>query len=133
MLIRDIEKLEEAPELRRTIDDHSVLESHREIIELMMTAMVPAGRSDDYYAEAGESFNYLPFYETPAWRRLGLGDGESFLRRLNMAPEQFAFRKLMWAYESLLHEWLGVQANLQPGLVMTVYDEETRLISHFSL
>ena len=128
-----VEKLEEAPELRGTIDDHSVLETHRELVELMMTAMVPAGRRDDYYAEAGEPFNYRPFYETPAWRRLGLGDAERFMKRLNMPPEQFAFGKLMWAYESILHEWVGVEANLQPGLVMTVYDEETRLNSHFSL
>ena len=39
-----VEKLEEAPELRGIIDDRSVLVTHRELIDLMMTAMVPAGR-----------------------------------------------------------------------------------------
>ena len=128
-----VEKLEEAPELREIIDDRSVLETHRELIDLMMTAMVPAGRSDDYYAEAGEPFNYRPFYETPAWRRLGLGDAERFVEWLNMSPEHFAIGRLMWAYESLLQEGLGVEANLQTRLVMTVHDDETGLDRHFSL
>ena len=47
-----VEKLEEAPELRGIIDDRSLLETHRELIDLMMTAMVPAGQRDDYYAAA---------------------------------------------------------------------------------
>ena len=127
-----VEKLEEAPELRGIIDDHSVLETHRELVDLMMTALVPAGRRDDYYAKAGEPFGYLPFYETPAWRRLGLGDPKGFTKRLNVAPEQFAFGKLMWAYEFILEEWVGVEANLQTGLVMTVHDEDVGLDRHFS-
>ena len=128
-----VEKLEDAPELREIIDDRSLLETHRELVDLMMTALVPAGRTDDYYAEAGEPFNYLPFYETPAWRRLGLGDAERFMERLNVPPEQFASGKVMWAYESVLQEWLGVKANLQTSLVMTVHDEDIGLDRHFSL
>ena len=99
----------------------------------MMTAMVPAGRLDDYYATAGEPFNMLPFYQTPAWRRVGLGEAERFMDRLNMSPDQFALSKLMWAYEFLLGEWLGVKANLQYALVLTVHDEDVGLDRHFSL
>ena len=130
-----VERLAEAPELREIIDDRSALEPHRELIDLMMTAVVPAGRRDDYYAAAGEPFKTLSrcFYETPAWRRLGLGEAERVKHQLNMPPEQFAFGKLMWAYEFLLQEWVGVEANLQPGLVMTVHDEEVGLDRHFSL
>ena len=130
-----VEKLEEAPELRGVIDDDAVLDTHRELIDLMMTAVVPAGRREDYYAAAGEPFKTLSrcFYETPAWRRLGLGEAERVKHQLNMPPEQFAFGKLMWAYEFLLQEWVGVEANLQPGLVMTVHDEEVGLDRHFSL
>ena len=130
-----VEQLEGASELRGIIDDDAVLDKHRELMDLMMTAMVPAGRREDYYAAAGEPFKTLSrcFYETPAWRRLGLGTAASVMHQLNMAPEQFAFGKLMWAYEFLLQEWVGVEANLQPGLVMTVHDEEVGLDRHFSL
>lgn len=76
-----VEKLEGAPELRGIIDDRSVLATHRELIDLMMTAMVPAGRRDDYHAMAVEPFTMLPFYETPAWRSLGL---IAFDRRANV-------------------------------------------------
>jgi len=42
-----VEKLVEAPELRGIIEDRSVLDPHRELVDLMMTAMVPAGRHED--------------------------------------------------------------------------------------
>jgi hypothetical protein len=99
----------------------------------MMTAMVPASRRDDYYAAAGEPFNMVPFYETPGWRQVGLGEARRFMERLNMPPDQFALSKLMWAYEFILGEWLGVEANLQYALVSTVHDEEVGLDRHFSL
>ena len=128
-----VEKLEEAPGLREIIDDRSVLDTHRELIDLMMTAMVPAGRGDDYYAAALEPFTTLPFYETPAWQRVGLCETERIKERLNIPLDQFAFGRLMWAYEFILEEWVGVEADLQWALVMTVHDEEVGLDRHFSL
>ena len=128
-----IEKLDEAPELREIIHDRSLLETHQELIELMMTAMVPAGRRDDYYAAALEPFTTVPFYETPAWQRVGLCEPEHIKERLNIPLDQFAFGRLMWAYEFILEEWVGVEVDLQWALVMTVHDEEVGLDRHFSL
>ena len=99
----------------------------------MMTAIVPAARHDDYYAAALEPFTTLPFYETPAWRRVGLCEVERIKERLNIPLDQFAFGRLMWAYEFLLEEWVGVEANLEWALVMTVHDDEVGLDRHFSL
>ena len=128
-----VERLDEAPELRQIIDDRSVLETHRELIDLLMTAIVPAGRQDDYFAIAVDPFGTVPFYQSPAWKRLGLGEDERFHERMNIPPDQMLFGKLMWAYEFLLQEWLGVEAHLQYALVMTVRDEEVGLDRHFSL
>ena len=128
-----VEKLEEAPELRQIIDDTSVLEQHQEFIELLMTAIVPAGRREDYYAMAVGPFGIAPFYESPGWRGLGVGDIERFHERLNIPPDQLMFGKLMWAYEFLLQHWGGVEADLQYAVVMTVRDEEVGLDRHFSL
>ena len=98
-----------------------------------MTAMVPAGRHDDYYAMAMEPFGTVPFYESPGWRGLELGDSERFHERLNIPRDQLLFGKLMWAYEFLLQQWVGVEADLQYAIVMTVRDEEVGLDRHFSL
>ena len=128
-----VEKLEEAPELRGIIDDRAVLETHHELIDLMMTAVVPAGRRDDYYAAAVEPFTMLPFYQTPAWRQLGLSGVERIKESINIPPDQLMFGKLMWAYEFILEEWVGVEADLQHGIVLTVQDQEVGLDRHFSL
>ena len=98
-----------------------------------MTAIVPAGRRDDYFAVAVEPFTTVPFYETPAWRKLGLTEPERFKEQLSVPPDQFAFGKLMWAYEFLLEEWAGVEADLRYTVVLTVHDEEVGLDRHFSL
>ena len=50
-----------------------------------------------------------------------------------MTPDQFAFGKLMWAYEFLLEEWAGVEADLLYTIVLTVHDDEVGLDRHFSL
>ena len=128
-----VERLDEAPELRQIIDERSVLETHAELIDLLMTAIVPAGRRDDYYAMAVDPFGTVPFYESPGWRRLELGDSERIHEHLNIPPDQLLFGKLMWAYEFLLEEWVGVEADLQHAIVMTVRDEEVGLDRHFSL
>jgi hypothetical protein len=99
--------------LRGIIEDRSVLDTHSELVELMMTAIVPAGRRDDYYAVAVEPFTTAPFYEAPAWRQLGLTDPERFKDQLSVPADQFAFGRLMWAYEFILKEWAGVEANLR--------------------
>ena len=128
-----VKELEGAPELRKAIDDESVLDGHRELIDLMMTAMVPPARRDDYYAMAVKPFGDVPFYESPAWQRLGFEDVAQFKERLNIPPDQMAFGKLMWAYEALLVSWLGIEADLDYALVLTVHDEEIGLDRHFSL
>ena len=128
-----VERLDEFPELRQVIAERSVLETHGELIDLLMTAMVPVGRHDDYYAMAVEPFGTIPFYESPGWKRLELGKGERFHERMNIAPDQLLSCKLMWAYELLLEEWAGVEADLQRTIVMTVHDEEVGLDRHFSL
>ena len=79
-----VERLEQAPELRQIIDDRSVLKAHKELIDLLMTAMVPAGRDGDYYAFAVPPFGIEPFYESQGWRRLGLGESEHFHEHLNV-------------------------------------------------
>ena len=128
-----LEKLQEAPELRRAIDDPSMLDGHRELVDLMMTAMVPPARLDDYYAMAVEPFGDVPFYESPAWKRLGFDHIERFKERINIPSDQMALGKLMWAYEVLLVSWLGVEADLDYALVLSVHDSETGLDRHFSL
>jgi hypothetical protein len=128
-----VEELESAPELRQAIDDMSVLDGHRELVDLMMTAMVPPARRDDYFAMAVKPFGDVPFYESPAWQALGFEDMARFKDSLSIPPDQMAFGKLMWAYEALLISWLGVEADLDYPLVLTVHDEEIGLDRHFSL
>ncbi len=126
-----VEKLEGAPELGGIIDDRSVLTTHRELIDLMMAAMVPAGRRDDYHAMAVEPFTMLPFYETPAWRSLGLSDAERMMESVNIPTDQMLFGKLMWAYEFLLEQSV---AAINDSISMTLDEEEKRaqvMFPHF--
>ena len=128
-----VKELESAPELRQPIDDESIFEGHRELVDLMMTAMVPPARREDYFAMAVKPFGDVPFYESPAWQELGFEDPTRFKNSLNIPPDQLAFGKLMWAYETLLISWLGVEADLDYSLVLTVNDEDIGLNRHFSL
>ena len=125
--------LVDAPELRGPIDDLSLLEPHAELLERMMSAAVPLGTADDFYAAAVVPFRLSPFYETAAARRVGLFESsEGFATRMNVSTELLTLGKAMAAYEYILHHWLGIEAELQYPLRVTIPCEHG-LERHFAL
>jgi hypothetical protein len=63
------EKAREAPELAGLIEDLSVVEKHREFVDLMMTAMFPPAFWEQEYGAALFPFQLRAFYATPPFRR----------------------------------------------------------------
>ena len=58
-----LESVEKAPELRGEIEDLAVVEKHRDVVELMLTGVLPLALGDREYAGA-----VVPFTMKPAFR-----------------------------------------------------------------
>jgi len=66
------EKLANAPELYSPIEDESILEKHRELIDQLLAICIPpALRKFDYFAAVHPDMN-RSIYETPAFKKLGV-------------------------------------------------------------
>ena len=58
------EKVRQAPELSAVIDDVSVIGKHRELVDLMMSAMFPPAFWEQEYGAALFPFQLRAFYAT---------------------------------------------------------------------
>src|SRR5262249_15506257 len=58
------EKVKQAPELTRVIDDLSVIAQHKPLVDLMMTAMFPPAFWEQEYGAALFPFQLRAFYAT---------------------------------------------------------------------
>jgi hypothetical protein len=59
--------IDQAPELRKPIDDYAVLEKHRTFIHFLMTAVIPPASSSTDLVAVMEPFNFKAIYATPAF------------------------------------------------------------------
>jgi len=124
--------LEDVPEFGGPIDDLAVLDSHTELLDRMMSALVPLGTADQCFAAAVMPIRLIPFYQTPAARQIGLFDQESIATRSNVSPQLLSLGKAMAAYETILDRWLGIKAEFQYPVRLTV-PCEGGLERHFAL
>ncbi len=61
-----LEKIEEYPQMRNTIDEREVLEAHREAVDLLMVMAVPPGMRRKQLIKVSAPFDMNPIYCTPA-------------------------------------------------------------------
>src|SRR5687768_14552029 len=59
-----LEQIRRAPELREPISDPSILESHRELVNFLMSAVIAPAQSDKEMATATTPFHFISFFET---------------------------------------------------------------------
>ncbi|MEM8558393.1 MAG: hypothetical protein AAGG50_11275, partial [Bacteroidota bacterium] len=122
--------VEATPALLGDIDDPAVLQEHSDLVQALMSALIPSGWLDDRLAFAIPPFDLAPFFETPTAKRLGLVDALlAFLSEPGMASKH-----VFKAYDYVLTEAYGADAQMVPFLVTLVDpDDPTGLPRHFQL
>ena len=63
------ERIKQAPELSAVVDDVSVIAKHRQLVDLMMSAMFPPAFWEQEYGAALFPFQLRAFYATSLFRR----------------------------------------------------------------
>jgi hypothetical protein len=122
-----------APELSQPIRDLGVLDRHRGLVETLMTAVFPAVSWEKDHAAALIPFELKSFYATPSFERDLMG-GEGKLRgRLSVDKEAISRFRLLNAYAIALGRVYGIDFPVDPSIIFTVEDPETRLDRHFKI
>src|SRR4029434_9326273 len=78
------EKIKQAPELSAVIDDVSVIGKHRQLVDLMMSAMFPPAFWREEYAAALLPFQLRAFAAASLFRRTLMNDDGTFRGRVNV-------------------------------------------------
>ncbi|MGI9625893.1 MAG: hypothetical protein ACR2QM_03585, partial [Longimicrobiales bacterium] len=116
-------RIEKAPEIRGkpSADD---LARHQGLIAEMMTMVFPTGDQGDVIGAALEPYRMDPsrLYQTDAAKRLNVFTLDNLIENANMAPEVMKTGMAMSAYQWVLQQCYGAQANPQPDLVITIAD-----------
>src|SRR5262245_2894331 len=127
------EKVRNAPELADVIEDVAVIGEHRDLVDLMMSAMFPPAFWEQEYGAALFPFQLRAFYATSAFRRALMNDDGTLRGGLNLDGQRLGATKLLLAYELILERVYGVDLGVEVPLVFTSVDPATTLERHFHL
>ncbi len=127
------ESIKQAPELSAVIDDVSVIAKHRQLVDLMMSAMFPPAFWEQEYGAALFPFQLRAFYATSLFRRTLMNDDGTLHGRVNVEEQRLAAAKLLLAYELILERTYGIDLGVEIPVVFTSEDPATTLERHFRL
>jgi len=119
-----VERLAATPDLLGPIADRSVIDRHRELVDLMMSAVFPAAYQDETFGAALMPFHLRSLYATPAMERRGLHEDGRLRGRVNLDPQTGLAYRVLNAYAAVLEKFYGIELDLEYPLVVTVDDDE---------
>ena len=122
-----------APELLNPIHDLSVLDRHRELVDVLMTEVFPPASWVTDYAAAMLPFQLKSFYCTPAFKQL-VSDSKGGVRgRINLDQDAVLSARILNAYALILRNYYNIELGFDYPIIVTTEDPETGLDRHFRL
>jgi hypothetical protein len=125
--------LERAPELRLPIEDLSVLDRHRDLVETLMSRVVPAASWERDYAAATVPFQLRAVHATPGFRRLLLDSDGVLQGQVNIEAEVAEHGRLLYAYDAILRSHYGMTLDVDYPLILAASDPDSGLERQFRL
>ena len=127
------QKLENAPELKKLIEDLTILEKHQELIELLMTVVFPPAFWESDCAAAFVPFQFTSFYATPLFKTLFRMEGQDFTPQLNINHEQWQWGRNLKAYIFILQKCYGFDVTWDFPLIAKAKCPKTGLDRFFNI
>ena len=128
-----LDALSRAPELEQPIHDLSVLDTHTDVVDALMSAVFAPAAWDQAYGAALLPFNLVSVYETPAFRRALLSEDGRLRGAVNLDPENLKLGRLRQAYKVVLERVYGIVLDIEFPLIVTAREAETGLMRHYRI
>ena len=127
-------QIDAVPELEALAVDPDVLEKHRDLVDLLMSAVFPRARENAVCAAAFPPYQIEdPLYATPAFERLIGLLGADFARGPFGDPAAYRTARAMHAYHSILSAYYGVDADFSAPFIITRTNAGTGLPRYYRL
>ena len=128
------QKLKSAPELFQPITDSSVIDENRELIDLMLTAVVPEALNHSSCVSVIPPFDYTPFYVTSPFRDLLMGEGGTFVDQLaDLDTHTRIYVQILYAYSYIVTKFYGLELDCDHSTISSSLDPVSGLVRHLKL
>jgi len=127
------DELRKAPELSGPIEDPSILEKHRELVDLLMAVVFPPAFWNRDFSAAFIPFDFQSFYATPSFKRFFMSEDGTFGGQVNLDEQNFFYGRLLKAYLYIARRFYGIDLEFDYPLIFTARDPETGLDRYFKI
>jgi hypothetical protein len=127
-----LEMIRQAPELRLPIEDLTILEKHKELVNFLLSAIVSPAFADREMTAATLPFSFQAFYTTPLFREVA-GSLDFAKVSINIPDQRMVTGKIMKACVLILNKFYDANFALDRPLLLTVKDPVTQLNKTFKV
>ena len=128
-----LEKIKRIQELNNPVEDYSIIEKYKDIIDLLMAVIYPAASWQRQISASVAPFSFNFFYKTPMFDSIVPKEGGFSLQKVGLEPEAVFIDKVINAYLLILAQHYNVSAALKNPLIIKIKNKETKLNSYFQL
>ncbi len=133
LLKTGLEKIKEVKELNETITDFSLLEKHKDMIDLLMAVIYPAAQWEKQISASVVPFSFTFIYRTPMFDKM-MPKGDNFnIEKVGLDVKTVYQDKVINAFLLILAQLYNVKAELKNPLIVKLRDKNTSLTSYFRL
>lgn len=123
------ERLEHAPAMWETIEDESVLLQHQDIVDILVSGLIPATRNEVQLSFISKPFNPKGFYFTPPFQAMVEAKKEGFLAKKH--PESINTYLMIRPGVEILNRIYGQEISYDNPTIFTFQSPETGLTKHY--
>ena len=131
LIDRLLHTVEQIPELLVPIDDLTLVEEHRELIDMLISIMLPVGASETTYAAAVLPYSPVTFYQTPAFERLNLV--YHLIKHFESKADFMTTGKTLKAYSTIYQSLYGEDLIAKMPMIFPVVDDKTGITRYFRI
>lgn len=128
-----LEKLDKVPELRKPIKDLKIVEKNRELIQWLMTAVLPPALIHDQLVSVVTPFKMEFVHTTKSFDNLmeEIGGVENMVASVDM--DEMSRQKAMAAYHSIIEQFYGITVPIAKTIVFPVRQKASDLLKYYKV
>jgi len=126
-----LEKLKSAPELTKPIEDLSIIEKHKELVDSLMTVIYPAAGWHKIMAISIIPLDFTRFYSSPLFDERVNFNEEIFISQFQMGSIDWKTIKIMKAFSFILQTHYDVKLKSDVKMAFNFPDKITGLDTYF--
>ncbi len=123
-----VNTLKQVPEILKPIEDYTILETHKQTVDLILATLLPIAEMEDAITAVAAPYSIDPIFNTAKFDEL-----IKFEQFAQCDKNAMNLGKTFSAYKRILNECYGRSINVQKPMVFTFFDEKTKLKKHYKL